>query len=242
MGTIFGLEVVDPQLTPAQKKMCFVSIWFSFASVLFLLNIYHKRHTFIIIPEFKLWKASSLLLVGFCGGIFTAFSGSGLDICCFAILTLLFRVSEKTATPTSVILMAANSLVGSYWRAVMIKNIAPVTWEYLIVSIPVVVIGAPIGSLIGSHFHRLVLAMLVCLLDLVALIGAFALVQQTTGLLIASFCIIGAGIMGFLLTALAGQYMMKGIEKREKEGSVLMGEIESQDEAESKTNDVNVLT
>ena len=55
---------------------------------------------------------------GFAGGIFTSVSGSGLDICSFSILTLLFRVTEKTATPTSVILMAGNTLVGFYWRVV----------------------------------------------------------------------------------------------------------------------------
>ncbi|ETN73898.1 hypothetical protein NECAME_13351, partial [Necator americanus] len=38
-------------------------------------------------------------------GIFTSFAGSGVDICIFSINTLLFRVSEKTATPTTVVIM-----------------------------------------------------------------------------------------------------------------------------------------
>ena len=212
---VFGLHVVDPRLTGPQKKMGFVSIWFAFASVLFLLNIYRKRRTFIQIPEFHAWKATVLLLAGICGGVFTAFSGSGLDICSFAILTLLFRVSEKTATPTSVVLMAGNSIMGFYWRGVMMGNISPLTWEYLAVCIPVVVIGAPLGSLIGSHFHRLVLAALVCLIDLAALIGAFALVKLTTALVIISICIIVGGLVFFVLIALAGQAVLRRIEARE---------------------------
>ena len=37
-GMIFGLEVVDDILTPPQKKLGFVCIFFSFAFALFLLN------------------------------------------------------------------------------------------------------------------------------------------------------------------------------------------------------------
>ena len=63
---------------------------------------------------------SVLVIAGIFGGIFTSVSGSGLDICSFSILTLLFRVTEKTATPTSVILMAGNTVVGFFWRVVSV--------------------------------------------------------------------------------------------------------------------------
>ncbi|KHJ84982.1 hypothetical protein OESDEN_15298 [Oesophagostomum dentatum] len=87
-------------------------------------------------------------------GIFTSFAGSGVDICIFAITTLLFRVSEKTATPTTVVLMGLNSMVGFYCRLIWYGNVTDLTVEYLKVSIPVAVTMAPIGSFIGSHFHR----------------------------------------------------------------------------------------
>ena len=53
-----------------------------------------------------------LLFVGFLGGIFSAIAGSGVDICSFSVLSLLFRVSEKVSTPTSVVLMAINTVFG----------------------------------------------------------------------------------------------------------------------------------
>ena len=62
------------------------------------------------------WKARVLLAAGFLGGIFTAMSGSGIDICSFAVLTLLFRLTEKTATPTSVVLMAVNTFIAMCYR------------------------------------------------------------------------------------------------------------------------------
>jgi len=90
-GIIFGLEVVDEQLSSEEKKIIFVSVWFSFAFALFLLNRQHKRKTYDQIQNFGLWQASVLVLTGFAGGNFTALAGSGVDICSFSMLALLFR-------------------------------------------------------------------------------------------------------------------------------------------------------
>lgn len=66
---------------------------------------------------------------------------SGIDICTFSILTLLFRVSEKVATPTSVVLMAINTLVGFMYRQLAMGGVAPEAVRFFIVCAPVVVIG-----------------------------------------------------------------------------------------------------
>uniref|UniRef100_A0A914CP91 Uncharacterized protein n=1 Tax=Acrobeloides nanus TaxID=290746 RepID=A0A914CP91_9BILA len=77
----------------------------AFTISLWLLNREKKRKTFRVIDDFKPWKAMVLLSTGFVGGIFTAFCGTGLDMTIFSVITLLFRVSEKTATPTTVVSM-----------------------------------------------------------------------------------------------------------------------------------------
>lgn len=68
-------------------------------------------------------------------------SHSGIDICTFAILTLLFRVTEKTATPTSVVLMAINTLVGFMYRELAMGGVEQEAVRFFIVCVPVVVIG-----------------------------------------------------------------------------------------------------
>uniref|UniRef100_A0A8R1HM63 Membrane transporter protein n=1 Tax=Caenorhabditis japonica TaxID=281687 RepID=A0A8R1HM63_CAEJA len=103
-GFILGVHYIDPLFSGPQKKMMFVSIWTAFAFALGLLNAQKKRSTFVKIPEFCGWKALVLFITGIVGGVFDAFAGSGIDICMFSIATLLFRVSEKTATPTTMIL------------------------------------------------------------------------------------------------------------------------------------------
>ena len=49
-------------------------------------------------------------------------------------------------------------------------GVEPESWGYLIVCVPIVVIFAPLGSIISSHFHRQVLAFLIYILDTVALV------------------------------------------------------------------------
>ncbi|XP_031560130.1 uncharacterized protein LOC116296266 isoform X2 [Actinia tenebrosa] len=214
-GMIFGLHVIDPVLTPPYKKMCFVCIWFTFAFALFLLNRYRKRTTYKTIPDFKIWKGIVLFLTGFVGGIFSSFAGSGLDICSFSVLTLLFRVTEKTATPTSVILMAGNTLVGFYWRHVMMDGgISKEAWEFMGVCVPIVVFGAPLGSVIGTHFHRLVLAALIYIIDTVALVSAFCLVPLTPWLIGTSVGIIVFGFIFFFIITKVGERLMMNINKR----------------------------
>ena len=70
-------QVIDPSLSAEEKKLSFVSIWFSFAFALFLLNRCKKlsmisarekkRLTFDSIPAFGAWQATILILVGLVG-------------------------------------------------------------------------------------------------------------------------------------------------------------------------------
>lgn len=70
----FGLRIgffhfqVDPFLSPAQKKMIFVSVWTSFAIALWILNRERKRKTVPFILDFCAWKGVVLVLTGFIGG------------------------------------------------------------------------------------------------------------------------------------------------------------------------------
>ena len=54
----------------------------------------HKRKTFDSIPQFGYWHAVTLFVTGFVGGIFSAIAGSGVDICSFSVLSLLFRYNS----------------------------------------------------------------------------------------------------------------------------------------------------
>ncbi|KAL6726684.1 hypothetical protein Aduo_008629 [Ancylostoma duodenale] len=213
-GLIFGFKFFDPLLDAAQKKMLFVSIWASFAVALFILNSHKKRKTYLKIPDFKPWKAAVLTATGFVGGIFTAFAGSGVDICIFSMITLLFRVTEKTATPTTVVLMGLNSMVGAYYRLIWEGDVPRLALEYLQVSIPVGVTLAPFGSFLGSHFHRQVLACFVYVLEALSLVG-FLLTRPPLTLIGIGAAIILAGFGFFSVISVTGERLMKKIEEKQ---------------------------
>jgi uncharacterized membrane protein YfcA len=181
VGVVLYLQFV--RLPPAFSKMCFVCTFGAFAVSLSWLNRHPSRKTFYLISEWNEQapivnrKSIALVFTGVVGGLLTGMSGSGLDIFSFAILTLLFRVSEKTATPTSVVLMGINSAVAFFYRQVVMGGVHHEAWGYFFVCIPIVVVGAPLGSVIGSYFHRLTLAYLVCILDFVQFVGALIVVR-----------------------------------------------------------------
>nr|CDJ81114.1 Protein F26A1.8 [Haemonchus contortus] len=215
-GLIIGFKHFDPLFDAAQKKMLFVSIWASFAIALFILNSQKKRKTYKKIPDFVPWKALVLIATGFVGGIFTAFAGSGVDICVFSITTLLFRITEKTATPTTVVLMGINSMVGGYYRLVLEGDVPSLALDYLKVSIPVGVTLAPFGSFLGSHFHRQVMACFIYVLEAVSVIG-FLITRPELTLIFIGTGIIFAGFIFFSIISRAGQRLMERYENGLKE-------------------------
>lgn len=218
-GMIIGLEEVAPRMTPPQKKIGFVSIWFAFAFSLFWLNRNFGRHVHLEIQNFPgkyYWRALTLLAAGFLGGIFSSVAGSGIDICSFATLTLLFRISEKVATPTSVCLMAVNTVVGFTWRQFYMGGVAPDSWEFLAVCVPVVVFGAPFGSVLGSYCHRLVLAAFVYITDTVQIIAAYVIVNSDGNLddelLVTGILCIVFGAIFFTVFSHAGLHILDKID------------------------------
>ena len=106
-------------------------------------------------------------------------------------------------------------------------GVEPDAWGFLIVCVPIVVIFAPLGSIISSHFHRQVLAFLIYILDTVALVTAFIVIPITVELgimwsvrqifsqfffkiyfLPRSGCLLGAGFIVFFLLSKAGQRLL----------------------------------
>ena len=147
VGIVFALEVVASFISPVTTKLFFVSLWLSFGTALLWLNRDRRRRSWQSIPNFKRRDAVMLIALGVLGGIVSGITGSGLDILTFSLLVLVFRIDEKVATPTSVVLMASNSLVGFWWRLQFSNTpILSDTWNYWWVSVPVVVIGAPMGA------------------------------------------------------------------------------------------------
>ena len=135
---------------------------------------------------------------------FTSLTGSGLDIMTFTLLTLYFRVSEKVATPTSVVLMAGNAVVGFVWRGAVQRQLPLEAWNFWYVCIPVVVVGAPLGAYLIRSRTRHFVARLLYASIVVQFAAALVIVPQTTTLLLTSTGTFASGICLFGCMTIAG--------------------------------------
>jgi uncharacterized membrane protein YfcA len=107
-------------------------------------------------PSLPTWNTRYRLLfflVGVFGGSFAAQTGSGIDMLTFIVLTLAFGINEKISTPTTVIIMGLNSIVGFFLHGVISQDIG-IAWSYWLVAVPIVVLGAPLGAYVAARVNR----------------------------------------------------------------------------------------
>lgn len=175
-GIILGTYYLVPHIPDSYAKLVFVSFWLSFGIALFVINHIKKRLTVTELEVLPMIDIAVLLLVSFFGGVLTAIFGSGLDICTFAYITLRYNLSEKVATPTSVVLMASNALIGFLLHAFIITDIQPETFNYWLVSIPVVLVGAPLGAYTAAKIKREVLCTLLYLVIVAQFVAAMVII------------------------------------------------------------------
>lgn len=204
-GIIFGSYFIAPYTPPAYAKMLFVSFWLSFGLTLFIVNYYRQRHVRDELPGLNKSQQAELMAIGFIGGILSAILGSGIDICTFSFVTMKYKLSEKIATPTSVVLMASNAVVGFLLHQYVIQDINPVVYNYWLVCIPVVVLGAPMGALTANLARRLHIVNFLCAVILVQFVGAILILKPAGSLLLFSAGSFLTGMIIFFLLTRQGR-------------------------------------
>jgi uncharacterized membrane protein YfcA len=197
IGVALGIDVISPMMNPTYTKIFFTSVWLSFAAALFWVNRYQSLEIRETIKGFKSQHGLLLFVTGIIGGTVSGITGSGLDILIFSLLVLGFRINEKVATPTSVVLMGTNSLAGFFYKGLLGTGMEESAWQYWYACIPIVVIGAPLGAWFIRSRTRLFVAELLYTSILVQYIGALIILPITPMLLAFSGLIVIIGILFF---------------------------------------------
>lgn len=144
IGNVFGFQYVVGSISTTLIKLSFCSLWMSFAIIFYKTHFNSKDlFSFKVKNIDKLW----LCLLGIVGGIITSLFGTGADIISFAFATLYLGTSIKIATPSSVVVMAINSVSCLLIKHFFFGGVHEEAFEFLMVSLPVVIIGAPLGAL-----------------------------------------------------------------------------------------------
>ncbi|WP_236725706.1 sulfite exporter TauE/SafE family protein [Candidatus Reidiella endopervernicosa] len=203
-GILLGAGWLAPDLSPPVLKMSFTFLVSSFAITLFMFNR-GIRLTHLSLPQTGQNEQWIIALAGFIGGVMSGLVGNGIDIITFSVMVLLFHMSEKVATPTSVILMAFNSMVGFLFHLGFTDAFTPQVQSWWLAAIPVVVIGAPLGAIVCSRLDRHAIARFLIFLIAIELVTSLWLIPLSRDVLWVSLSVGG----GFALL-----YLMMYREKR----------------------------
>ncbi len=141
-----------------------------------------------------------VVVVGLAGGVLSSLTGTGANIVIFLFLIVLADVDPRVALPTAVTVMAAVSIVGFILFAIVDRQLVLVVSGGRVTSvggtttdldasnsdllglwlaaIPVVVWGAPLGSLVASKVNEYRLVGFVAVLAAFEVVTTFILVSE----------------------------------------------------------------
>ena len=213
VGLLIGSVLLSALLASESIRMLFTVMAVSLALTLICLSTgFRLNH--IKMPAIRLKEVCILLAVGVAGGVLSGLVGSGIDMICFSVLVLLFRISESIATPTSVILMAVNSVFGVLLHVFVLTGINEQVQDYWLAAVPVVVIGAPLGAFFCSRMHYLHIRYLLIALISLELITSLWLLTFDNTLIAFSISM----LMLFLCTMILMSRAQLYVRSTEQEG------------------------
>ncbi|MFN4145937.1 MAG: sulfite exporter TauE/SafE family protein [Runella sp.] len=178
-GLIFGTYYVVPLISPVMAKLFFVSLWLSFGIALWLENRRPEREVYDSIQNFGRSDQSRLVVFGFIGGIISSIFGTGINIFTFCLMTIYYRVSEKVATPSSVIIMTIETLLGFFLHAKVLRDFSDESFWLWLACIPVVVFFAPLGAFVITKLPRKGIAQILYVILVVQFVGAMFVIKPT---------------------------------------------------------------
>ncbi|MFT4111719.1 sulfite exporter TauE/SafE family protein [Silvibacterium sp.] len=158
LGLLLSTFFIVPHVPAPLVKISFTVMVSSLAVALLVMNRREGNYRNLLCP---VWGAREKLLIvaaGLIGGLMSGLVGCGENIVTFMVMVLLFRVSEKVVTPTTVILMTMVTLVGFALHAFVVKDFPPKVEGYWLAAVPIVCVGAPLGALICSMLTRRTIA------------------------------------------------------------------------------------
>ena len=202
-GIIISSLFLAPIVPPSAIRISFTMMISSFVVILLTLNS-SRNSPNLVIQSWGEWQQKFSLLVGFIGGIISGLVGSGMDIFSFSVMVLFFDICETISTPTSVILMAINTVVGFLIHKYILADFVEPVSNYWLAAVPVVVVGAPLGAILCSLLNRKTVILLLVSLIFVDLISSLLLIPLTLP-------VIFTGIFAFMIfsSVYYGMYQTK---------------------------------
>jgi uncharacterized protein len=197
IGLFLGTYYVVPLISPVQAKLFFVSLWLSFGIALWQQNRKPEREVFESIQSFQGSDQVRLMAFGLVGGIISSIFGTGINIFTYCLMTIYYRVSEKVATPSSVIIMTIETILGLFIHVQLMKDFQPEAFELWLACVPFVALFAPLGAFVISKMPRKGIATILYIILVVQFFGAMWVIKPTINQILICIGILITGISLF---------------------------------------------
>jgi uncharacterized protein len=197
LGLVLGTFFIVPYVLPVYAKLIFVSLWLSFGIILFLENRKRERVIFEKITDFRNIDITYLLIFGFIGGGISSLFGTGINIFTFCFLVIYYKVNEKVATPSSIIIMTIETIAGFALHAFIMKDIVPQTYDMWLSCIPIVIFFAPLGAYLVHKISRHTFTTFLYIIFFIQYIGAMIVIKPNSQKSLLSLGIIICGLIFF---------------------------------------------
>jgi len=207
IATPIGVGLIAPRLTDQLVSLVFAGAWASFgALVLTRIRTLASQHD--LAPASARVERLGGFLAGLIAGLTVAgITGAGADMLMFLMLVLLLRADLRIAIPTGVAAMGFTSIIGIA-STLALRRLDPAAYPLpegllanWITTVPIVLIGAPLGALVLRLVPRVVMLLVVSLLAMLQLV--WALVDQRVGPAAAGAVLAGVGAAFVLFVLLA---------------------------------------
>ncbi len=208
---------LQPSLPAPAVQIFFVSLWIGLGFALAVIYLLARRRdvpTHQTIPArtagLGLPSAPLLVAIGIVGGLVSGLVGTGLDVLAFTTCALLFGLDERIGTPSSVVLMALNSVYGATFAGLFAPllipdapGLSPQALDLWLASIPAATLMAPVGAFFIRGKSRLFVLNMLWASMVAQYVGAMLIVPgaRTAPLLASSAATIGVSLVAFALLA-----------------------------------------
>lgn len=178
-GLVVSTYFIVPYVPAPLVKIAFTVMVSSLAVALLVMNRREKDLRNQLCPVFESREKLLILLAGFAGGLMSGLVGCGENIVVFMVMVLLFRVSEKVVTPTTVILMTIVTLAGFALHVFAVRDFPPHVQSYWLAAVPIVAVGAPLGAVLCSRMTRRTIANILIFLIAIEFVSTIVLIPMS---------------------------------------------------------------
>jgi len=174
LGLLFSIGYLEAQIPPLDIRISFTLFLLCFLAVYLLTSNIHNISSDTHL-ENNARDVSLTMFCGIFGGMVSGLLGSGADLVGFTLLVFYFRIEIRRAIQTSVVLMAATSILGIVIQY-LIRGIDPQVVDLWYVAAPVVLFGAPLGAVLCRYLSKRFLVLFICLIVAAEVVSTIMLV------------------------------------------------------------------